>query len=81
MPDSTNQCGLSGTSRTDIFHDIAVDELTQMINMDILASISATNYQRFIEFCDKVVEEKDSIISVSCVLEGEELEFFINYKE
>ena len=32
MPDSTNQCGLSGTSRTDIFHDIAVDELTQMLN-------------------------------------------------
>ena len=81
MPDSTNQCGLSGTSRTDIFPDIAVDELTQMINMDILASISATNYQKFIDFCDKVVEEKDSIISVSCVLEDGELEFFINYKE
>ena len=81
MPDSTNQCGLSGTSRTDIFHDIAVDELTQMINMDILASISDINYQRFIAFCDQVVEEKDSIDSVSCVLENGELEFFIKYKE
>ena len=37
MSDSTKQCGLSGTSRTDIFHDIAVDELTQMINMDSLS--------------------------------------------
>lgn len=81
MPDSIIQRGLSGTSRTDIFHDVAVDELTQMINMDILASISATNYQKFIDFCDKVVEEKDLIISVSCVLEDGELEFFINYKE
>ena len=81
MPDVTKQCGLSGTSRTDIFHDIAVDELTQMINMDILASISATNYQKFIDFCDQVTAEKDNIISVSCVLENDELEFFIKYKE
>lgn len=81
MSDVTKQCGLSGTSRTDIFHDIAVDELTNMINMDILASISAKNYQRFIDFCDKVTEEKNAILSVSCVLENEELEFFIKYKE
>ena len=81
MPDVNKACGLSGTSRIDIFRDLAVDELTNMINMDILASISAENYQKFIDFCDKVVEEKDSIISVSCVLEDGELEFFINYKE
>ena len=54
MSDVSKQCGLSGTSRTDIFHDIAVDELTKMINMEILASISATNYQKFIDFCDQV---------------------------
>ena len=60
MPDSTNQCGLSGTSRTDIFHDIAVDELTQMINMDILASISATNYQKL-----QTEESKTSLQSAS----------------
>lgn len=74
-------CGLTGTSRIDIFHDLAVDDLTNMINMDILASISAENYQRFIDFCDKVTEEKNTILSVSCILENEELEFFIKYKE
>ena len=81
MSDVTKQCGLSGTSRTDIFHDIAVDELTNMINMDILASISAKHYQKFIDFCDQVTAEKDNIISVSCVLENDELEFFIKYQE
>ena len=80
MPNET-ACGLSGTSRIDIFHDLAVDELTNMINMDILASISADNYQRFIEFCDQVEAEKDSILSVSCILENDNLEFTINYKE
>ena len=81
MSDVSKQCGLSGTSRTDIFNDIAVDELTKMINMEILASISATNYQKFIDFCDQVTEEKDSIISVSCILDNGDLEFFIKYKE
>lgn len=74
-------CGLTGTSRIDIFHDLAVDELTNMINMDILASISAENYQKFIEFCDQVELEKDTILSVSCILEEDNLEFFIKYKE
>lgn len=73
-------CGLSGTSRIDIFHDLAVDELTNMINMDILASISADNYQKFLAFCDQVEAEKDTILSVSCVLEDGNLEFFVNYK-
>ena len=81
MSDVSKQCGLSGTSRTDIFHDIAVDELTKMINMEILASISATNYQKFIDLCDQVTEEKDSMISVSCILDNGDLEFFIKYKE
>lgn len=74
-------CGLTGTSRIDIFHDLAVDELTNMINLDILASISAENYQKFIDFCDQVESEKDKILSVSCILEEDNLEFFINYKE
>ena len=81
MNEPNNYRGLSGTSRTDIFHDIAVDELTRMIDMDILASISATNYQKFINFCDQIVEEKASIQSISCVLENDEIEFFIKYKE
>lgn len=79
MPDEI-VCGLSGTSRIDIFHDLAVDELTNMINMELLASISADNYQRFIEFCDQVEAEKEKINSVSCILENDSLEFFINYK-
>ena len=74
-------CGLTGTSRIDIFHDLAVDGLTNMINMDILASISAENYQRFIDFCDQVELKKDTILSVSCIMEDNNLEFFINYKE
>ena len=81
MSDVTKQCGLSGTSRTDIFHDIAVDELTNMINMDILASISAENYQKFIDFCEQVTAEREQILSVSCILENDSLEFSINYKE
>ena len=80
MPDE-KACGLTGTSRIDIFHDLAVDELTNMINMDILASISVNNYQKFIAFCDQVEAEKDTILSVSCVLEDDNLEFFINYKK
>lgn len=80
MPDECKACGLSDTSRISIFHDLAVDELTNMINMDILASISAVNYERFIDFCEKVTAEKERIVSVSCILENNNLEFFINYK-
>lgn len=81
MPDLTNIRGLSGTSRIDIFHDIAVDQLTNMIDMDILASISADNYQRFIDFCDQVSAEKDKVLSVSCTLVQGKLDFFTQYRE
>ena len=81
MPDVNKACGLSRTSRIDIFRDLAVDELTNMINMDILASISAENYQRFIDFCEQVTAEREQILSVSCILENDSLEFSINYKE
>ena len=81
MPDVNKACGLSGTSRIDIFRDLAVDELTNMINMDILASISAENYQKFIDFCEQVTAEREQSLSVSCILENDSLEFSINYKE
>lgn len=79
---SDTACGLSGTSRIDIFHDIAVDEISNMINMDILSSIAADEYQRFIEFCEQVEADKDSIESVSCSLnEDGSLEFITKPKE
>lgn len=79
---SEKACGLSGTSRTDIFRDIAVDEISNMIDMEILSHIAAEEYPRFIEFCNLVESEKDSIESVSCYInEDGTLDFSIKNKE
>lgn len=75
-------CGLSGTSRTDIFRDIAVDEISNMINMELLSHIAAEEYPRFIDFCNYVEAEKDSIESVSCSMNDDgSLEFSVKNKE
>lgn len=80
MTSESQSCGLSDTSRIGIFHDLAVDEITNMINFDILDNISAKNYTQFIDFCNRVSTEKDHINSVSCELDNDDLVFIINYK-
>lgn len=74
-------CGLSGTSRIDIFRDVAVDEISKMINMDLLSHIAADEYEKFIEFCNYVEIEKDNIDSVSCSInEDGSLDFSAKFK-
>lgn len=79
---SNTACGLSGTSRIDIFRDIAVDEVSNMIDMELLSTIAADEYHKFIDFCNLVESQKDTIESVSCSMnEDGSLEFSIKSKE
>ena len=55
--------------------DLVVDDLSMLEDMIVLALNDAFSK------VDKVTEEKNTILSVSCILENEELEFFIKYKE
>lgn len=74
-----NLSGLVVADRVEIFKHLAVDELDG-VRLDILDSIAAKHLQSFLDFCDKVFSEKDSIESVSCTLNGDELQFDVNYK-
>ena len=65
--------------RVEIFRHLAVDELAG-VRLNILDSIASKHYQSFLDFCDKVFAEKESIDNISCTLEGDELHFNINYK-
>ena len=65
--------------RVEIFRHLAVDELDG-VRLNILDSIASKHFHSFLDFCDKVFDEKDSIQDVSCTLEGNELQFHIEYK-
>lgn len=81
MSDKPNTCGLSGTSRIDIFCHLAVDELTNNINMTIFSGIAGEYYDKYIEFCNQIEDERDSIDNISCAIEDGELVFDIIYKK
>ena len=70
---------LNNADRVEIFKHLAVDELSG-VQMDILDSIAAKHFRAFLDFCDKVFSEKDLIETISCTLEGDELQFNIDYK-
>jgi hypothetical protein len=70
---------LTNADRVEIFKHLAVDELDG-VRLNILDSIASKHFQSFLDFCDKVFSEKDSIEDVSCTLEGDELQFNISYK-
>jgi hypothetical protein len=70
---------LSNANRVEIFKHIAVDELNG-VQLNILDSIASKHFHTFLDFCDKVFNEKELIEDVSCTLEGDELNFIINYK-
>ena len=65
--------------RIEIFKHLAVDELNE-VQISILDSIASNHLQTFIDFCNKVFEEKDLIDNISCTLEDDNLHFEINYK-
>lgn len=70
---------LINADRVEIFRHLAVDELDG-VHLNILDSIASKHFHSFLDFCDKVFSEKDSIEDVSCTLEGDTLQFNINYK-
>jgi len=70
---------LKNADRVEIFKHLAVDELSG-VQLNILESIACKHFHQFLDFCDKVFNEKDSIQDVSCTLENDELHFIINYK-
>ena len=71
--------GLVNADRVEIFKHLAVDELDG-VRLDILNSVAAKHFHVFLDFCDKVFRERDTIEDVSCTLEGDELHFNITYK-
>ena len=71
--------GLVNADRVEIFKHLAVDELDG-VQLDILDSIASKHFHSFLDFCDKVFSERDTIEDVSCTLEGDELQFHITYK-
>lgn len=70
---------LNNADRVEIFKHLAVDELNG-VQLNILESIASKHFHAFLDFCDKVFNEKDLIEDVSCTLENEELQFNIRYK-
>ena len=71
--------GLKNADRVEIFRHLAVDELDE-VRLDILDSIASKHFQSFLDFCDKVFSEKESIEEVSCTLQDDNLQFNIIYK-
>ena len=70
---------LSCANRVEIFRHLAVDASGD-VDLHILDSIACEHYHAFLEFCDKVFEEKDRISNISCALQDQNLEFNIQYQ-
>lgn len=81
MAKKNESCGLSGTSRVDIFRKVAVDNISNQVDPQILNMIAEDQYTEFIDFCDRVTEEKNKISDVSCAIVNGRLSFAINYKK
>ncbi len=79
MPQMESISKLKNADRVEIFKHLAVDELNE-VHIDILDSIASKHFQSFLDFCDKVFDEKESIKDVSCTLENDNLYFNIIYK-
>lgn len=73
-----NISDLQYADRIEIFRQIGIDELNNVC-LDIFDSIATSHYGEFLNFCNKVYEEKDRIKSVSCALENDRLSFDIDY--
>lgn len=71
--------GLVSADRVEIFKHLAVDELDG-VQLDILNSIATKHFKPFLDFCDRVFDDRNNIEDVSCTLEGDELQFNIKYK-
>ena len=65
--------------RLEIFKHLAVDELDG-VHLNILDSIASKHFHSFLDFCDKVFDERELIQDVSCTLLADELQFHIEYK-
>ncbi len=81
MAKKTESCDLNGTSRIDLFRHVAVDKVTNKVDSQILSMIADDQYDEFVNFCEQVTEEKNSIQDVSCAIVDGKLEFAINYKK
>ena len=73
-----NISDLQYADRIEIFRQIGIDELNN-VRLDIFDSIATSHYGEFLNFCNKVYEEKDRIKSVSCAFENDRLSFDIDY--
>jgi hypothetical protein len=72
---------LESADRIEIFRHIAADG-SDGVNANMLASIACDNFHTFLDFCDRVFAEKDSIEDVSATLdEDNQLTFNIIYKK
>ena len=74
-----NISDLTNADRVEIFKHLAVDEL-EGIRVNILDSIASTHFHSFLDFCDKVFSERESIQDVSCSMDNDGLHFDIIYK-
>ena len=71
---------LSCANKVEIFKHLAVDELN-MVNVDILNAVATDYFHPFLEFCDKVYQEKDKIQDISCSIANNQCYFSISYKD
>ena len=74
-----NISALEYADRVEIFRHLAVDESGE-INLELMDDIAFTHFHSFLEFCDRVFNEKDAILSISVSGKGESLQFNIEYK-
>lgn len=60
---------LQNANRVEIFKHIALTEMND-IDLEILDNISCNLYDSFMEFCDKVFQNKDNISNIN-IKDGE----------
>lgn len=78
-----NISSLKSADRVEIFKHLSSNDSDNGVDLKILDSIACNNFHEFLDFCDKVFEEKDQIADISADIdpEDEKLQFRIKYLE
>jgi len=71
---------LKCADRVEIFKHLAKKK-NDSLNLDIVDSIAGPSYHNFLEFCDKVFEERENIEDISCRVKDGTCKFKIQYKK
>lgn len=79
MDDLDNEIDLS--NRMDLFRHLTSEELTSSVNEAIFKSLLVDSYDKFVEACDYVKQNKNKVSSVSCFIENGDIQFTYSYKE